>query len=445
MHVSNRVTRCRPAVSRSFHSEVGSLSALAQSATRIGLFSLLVAAATLSAEDIYKQQIWQSADGRAITAAVLELEADAKTVKMRRADGLVFTLEFEQFAVPDAQRLQSAALKQAQAAAAPPPETAREAPPETAALPERFECDDVPMVRQKGNFCVPASATMIAGFHGIETDQDQIAFLSSAGSFNNQGTNPHDMLLAMQKLGFVGKALYWKTPEDFQKDALPAIRDALVNQGPIYVSFRPGVFGESGHGCVIIGYHDRKEELTFHNPWGSVFTKKYEDVAVQAHGVVLIEAPEPAPIADEAFVQKTRAILPKFDRPLLELPQALSRGNLKHQLVWCSRRDARDDERFAINTARDDGRKILSLAFRRNPAVLLPHNKDGRTTKYLFVTRPPAGGARFMVREITEDGWSEPELATLGSLTRYWPTRIESNSDAGIIWELPMIELHPDD
>jgi hypothetical protein len=412
---------------------------------RFVLTLLFVASAALSAQDLSQQQVWMSADGREITAAVLELDAAAKTVKMRRTDGLKFTLEFDKFAAEDAQRLLQAAQAQARAAVLPEKESPEEAPPETAELPDRFECDDVPMVRQKGNFCVPASATMIAGFHGIETDQDQIAYLSSAKSIGNQGTNPHDMLLAMQKLGFVGKALYWKSPEDFQQNALPAIRKALVDQGPIYVSFRPGVFGTSGHGCVIIGYHDRKEELTFHNPWGNVFTKEYEDVAEQARGIVLIEAPEPAPIANEAFVQKIEGILPKFDRPLLELPQALSRSNQQHKLVWCSRRDARDDEKFAEDTARDDGRKILSLAFRRNPAVLLPHNQDGKTIKYLFVTRPPEGGARFMVREITADGWSEPELATLGSLTRYWPTRIESHGDARIIWELPMIELHPDD
>jgi hypothetical protein len=414
-------------------------------AMRFGLAFLFVASATLSAEDLSKQQVWIGADGREITAAVLELDHGSKTVKMRRTDGLVFTIEFSQFAAQDAQRLREAAQEQVREPESPEEETPEEGPPETEELPDRFECDDVPMVRQKGNFCVPASAAMIAGFHGIETDQDQIAYLSSAKSIGNQGTNPHDMLLAMQKLGFVGKALYWKTPEDFPKTALPAIRKALFNQGPIYISFSPGVFGNAGHGCVIIGYDDRKEELTFHNPWGKVFVKEYEDVAGQARGIVLIEAPEPAPIASEAFIQKIRDILPKFDRPLLELTQALSRNSQEHKLVWCSRRDARDDERFAEDTARDDGRKILSLAFRRNPAVLLPHNKDGRTTKYLFVTRPPEGGARFLVREITADGWSEPELATLGSLTRHWPTRIESSSDEEIIWELPKIELHPDD
>ena len=124
----------------------------------------------------------------------------------------------------------------------------------------------------------------------------------------------------------------------------------------------------------------------------------------------------------------------------------LKAKGLKHELIWCSRKDARDDKRFAIDTARDDGRKILDLAFHRNPAVLLPrNNRDGTTEAFLFVTRPPEGGASFLAREITEEGWSEAELVTLGSLTRTWPTRIEAGGPEKIIWELPMIELHPED
>lgn len=371
---------------------------------------------------------------------MLEIDPDAKTAKMQRDDGLVFTIGFDRLTQTYADRLRQAAHKQAP----PRPEEAENEQAQAVELPDRFELNDVPMVRQKGNFCVPASAAMIAGFHGIETDQDQIAFLSSAQSFGNQGTSPHDMLLAMQKLGFDGRSLYWKNAEDFQAMVLPEIRKSLLEQGPIYVSFAPGVFGDSGHGCVIIGYHDRKEELSFHNPWGNVFTKKFEEVATQARGLVFIAAPEPAPIASEAFIAKVQGIIPKFDGTITDLPNILIKNNLKHKLVWCSRRDTRDDKRFAVDTARDDGRKILDLAFHRNPAVLLPaNNRKGETEKFFFVTRPTEG-ARFWVREISEDGWSEPALFTLGSLTRVWPTRLAANPNQ-FIWELPMIELHPDD
>lgn len=311
-------------------------------------------------------------------------------------------------------------------------------------LPSKLELKDVTMVKQKGNFCVPASATMIAGFHGIETDQDQVAKLSSEMSASNQGTYPSDMLLAMQKLGFDGHSLHWTSEAEFTEKALPLIRRALFETGPIYISFKPNVFGSMGHGCVIVGYDDRKEELLIYNPWGNEFEKSYERVAIDGYGVVFIEAPEPAPVASEAFVKKIQAVVPQFDGNFLALSQGLERAGTAHKLVWCSRRDARHDKRFARDTARDDGRLILQLAFERNPAVLIPLSKNGETEQYLFVTRPPEGGARFLVRQIGDRGWGEPELMTLGSLTRNWVTAFDQSDSDEKVWELPMIELHPD-
>ena len=314
---------------------------------------------------------------------------------------------------------------------------------EATELPQKLELKKVPMVKQKGNYCVPASAAMIAQFHGIDTDQDQVAALSSEMSASNQGTYPSDMLLAMQKLGFSGQSLHWKNQQEFFNTALPQIRHTLFQTGPIYISFLPNVFGPMGHGCVIVGYNDRKQELIFHNPWGTKFEKSYSDTAVEAYGLVFIEAPTPAPVATDAFVDKIKASIPNFDGNFLALQQRIERAGIAHELVWCSRRDARDDKRFARDTARDDGRMILELAFERNPAVIIPLSKNGTTEAYLFVTRPPEGGARFLVHTIDKLGWQSPELMTLGSLTRNWATAFEQTGSDEKVWELPMIELHP--
>ena len=308
-------------------------------------------------------------------------------------------------------------------------------------LPTKHVLKDVPMVTQKGNYCVPASATMIAAFHGIETDQDQVAELSSEMSASNQGTYPSDMLLAMEKLGFDGRVLNWKDTDDFARTCLPQIRRALYETGPIYISFRANVFGSMGHGCVIIGYDDRKAELLFHNPWGNEFESSYERVGIDGYGVVFIEAPKPKPIATEAFIQKIKSIVPVFDGDFLALSHRLKSAAQVHELIWCSRRDARHDKRFALDTARDDGRMILELAFKRNPAVFIPHSDNGETKQYLFVTRPPEGGARFLVRSIDDRGWQEPELMTLGSLARNWVTAFDPDNNDKKVWELPMIEL----
>jgi hypothetical protein len=379
---------------------------------------------------------WTSSDGRSLNATVIQIDSKQKTIHLARSsDGQTFTLDWKRLSPADREWIKDTLEAQHNK----PPSTSKQKIT-LAELPESFELDDVPMVKQKNNYCVPASATMIAGFHGLETDQDQVAKLSSGASEGNRGTYPSDMLLAMEKLGFKGNSLNWEA-ETFNTAAMPLIRRALIESGPIYISFKPGVFGTMGHGCVIIGYDDRRREMTFHNPWGNVFVKTYDLVAVEGYGVVFIDPPTVAPIASDRFIAEIQTKIHAFDGDFLKLTQDLNQANVPNELVWCSRRDSRDDQRFAKDTARRDGRTILELAFRRNPAVLIPYSPKGETTAYYFVTRPPEGGASFMVREITAGGWSEPELKTLGSLTRYWTTRFTVPDQADPVWELPMIEL----
>lgn len=397
------------------------------------LSCLLLMFTQLSAEQTNRE--WTSNDGRKLNASVLEIDTGTKTIDLKRSDGLEFTIQWSNLSNQDNNWIQKH-LEQKQQKLTSTSKTQATAQE----LPNKFVLKNVPMVTQKGNFCVPASATMIAGFHGLETDQDEVAKFSSAGSIGNQGTYPSDMLLAMQKLGFTGKQLFWKEP-NFLKKALPTIRQSLTTTGPIYISFKAGVFGEMGHGCVIIGYNDRHEEMTFHNPWGNLFTKTYEEVAREGQGIVLIDPPKSAPVASEEFVKEMQLNTPLFNGNFLQLAKQLTRKGVAHELIWCSRRDARNDKKFAQDTARRDGRKILELAFERNPAVLIPYSPDGQTTAYYFVTRPPEGGANFLVREITESGWGEPELKNLGRLTREWTTQLQMPKIENPVWELPLIEL----
>jgi len=410
------------------------------------LFWFVIGSCPLVADIFDDYKVWSSGDGRQIEARVLSIDPEAETVRMERPGGTAFTAAWKHFSDADQTRLAAASVSNVEStksAGEPPLEKSARPKSAQVELPERLELKDVPMVEQKGNFCVPASATMVAGYHGIETDQDEVARLSSEMSASNEGTYPSDMLLAMNKLGFEGRPLYWKTSEEFFTSILPAIRQQLFEAGPIYISFKPGVFGSMGHGCVIVGYDDRKQELLFHNPWGNTFESEYVKVAGQAHGIVLIDPPLAAPIASPELIDTIKKLIPRFEGDFIRLAKRLDQSDQGYKLVWCSRRDARGDRRFAEDTARDDGRKILELAFERNPAVIIPYSPSGTTEKYYFVTRPPEGGARFLVRAIDAQGWQEAELYTLGSLTRNWATEIEVSKTGEKIWELPMIELHP--
>ena len=380
---------------------------------------------------------WTSADGRTMRAALVEVDRGSETARFRRDDGRFFTIGWDRLSPDDRAQLQA----RPDARTEPDSPDTDTTPDDGASepLPREFELDDVPMVRQRGNFCVPASAAMIAGFHGIDTDQEEIAKLSSEDSFSNRGTYPGDMLLAMEKLGFDGEILNWSGSREFTETVLPQLRRALHGRGPVYISFKPGVFGNSGHGCIIIGYDDRNRELTFHNPWGNIFERDYAEVAKQGRGLVFIDPPAAAPVATEAYMERIREAVPEFDGDLAAVVRALKAAGIPHEWVWCSRRDARGDKRFAEQTARRDGRKILELAFERNPAVLIPRSPEGRPQRLLCVTRPPEG-ARFNVRRIDANGWSDPKLTVLGRLTRHWATRFE-RPEGATLWELPMIEL----
>ena len=133
-----------------------------------------------------------------------------------------------------------------------------------------------------------------------------------------------------------------------------------------------------GHGCIIVGYDDRRQQMLFYNPWGNEFNKDYNDVAVHGYGIVVFDPPRIAPTASAAFVTQIQQRVPRFDGDFLTLANRLQRSEQSFELVWCSRRDSRNDKHFAVDTARHDGRKILELAFRRNPAVLIPPAPMGK-------------------------------------------------------------------
>jgi len=60
---------------------------------------------------------------------------------------------------------------------------------------------------------------------------------------------------------------------------------------------------------------------------------------------------------------------------------------------------------------------------------------------YLKINLSEVGKATWC-SEITEQGWSDAALKTLGSLTREWATIFTIADQTEALWELPMIELH---
>jgi hypothetical protein len=389
----------------------------------------------MPAADLEAERTWASNDGKTMRAKLIDA-SDFQALQFKLSDGRTAKIPLSRLADSE-QDLIVAHQKEIEAAT----QSAQAVPEEIAPLPKKHRIKGVPMVEQYGNFCVPASAAMIANFHDVKIDQYEIAQLSSAGSIGNEGTYPRDMKIALEKIGFMGRELRWIESAVFLEEVIPKIRNSLFREGPIYVSFSPGVFGSTGHGCVIVGYDHRKEKLYFHNPWGNEFEKSYDSVALESRGLVFIEPPKAQPVATEASITDFKNKLPKIEGDLSHLYTQLKQNQIDFDLLWCNRYDTLEDRNFADDTARRDGRLILKLAFRRNPAVIIPNSPKGNTQSYYFVTRAPQGGAQYLVREISPQGWSQPQLKTLGSLTREWPTLIENKSGKKILWQLPLFEI----
>lgn len=385
--------------------------------------------------DALSMRTWTSHDGRSMEARLIDA-ADLESLHFELKNGAKAEISISRLAAADAELVKTVHASKNRASL----EESEEDPgPEE--LPRKHNLDDVPMVKQYGNFCVPASAAMIANFHDLDVDQYEIAQLSSSSSINNEGTYPRDMKLAMEKLGFEGVEIRWDSGDQFSEEILPKIKEELYRERPIYVSFMPGVFGTMGHGCVIVGYNERKEELMFHNPWGEKFEMDYSRFSGVAHGIVTIKPIEAVRPASPQELQAFTGKIPKLAGGFNWLYTQIVRNEIPITIKWCNRYDTLSDRKFADDTAREEGRTMLKLSFRRNPAVLIPNSPKGMTQSWYLVTRPPEGGARYSVQELSADGWSDPELKTLGSLTREWPTLLKSNQSGESYWRLPLVEL----
>lgn len=403
------------------------------------LCSLLIVLSAHAGEDFHELRTWKNKKGVEVSAKLVDFDQREKMVEIILTNGRTYHYPLVELSQEDqvfvSEYLQSVT---------DPVETVEDQPNEKKAeLPDKFILRGVPMVTQAHNYCVPASATMIALFHGVKTDQDEVAKMSSSGSVNNQGTYPSDMVHAMEKLGFTGQMRRWKSRgenvvEKFIKTHLPFIKEGLFYDGPMYVSFNPGVFGDMGHGCVIIGYDDRKQKLVFHNPWGNEFEKDYDEFAVQAGGVARFTAPKPAERATEEYTAKVLSIIQEMPSSIDQLRQLLQRSGVTASISYNSRKDERGNQKFAEDTAKREGRKIMDLAMDRYNATIMPINEGEETVAYYYVRKPERGGARFEVRKFADGTWERMEEITLGRLVKKWPTLLSHNPTH---WDLPMIEL----
>ena len=185
--------------------------------------------------DILSMRTWTSHDGRSMEARLIDA-SDLDALHFELKNGTKTKISISRLSESDAELVKIKHESINQSSLDEPEET-----PDSDWVPRKHNLDDVPMVKQHGKFCVPASAAMIANYHDLDVDQFEIAQLSSSSSINNEGTYPRDMKLAMEKLGFEGVEIRWEPGDQFSDEILPKIKQELYRDRPIYISFVPGV------------------------------------------------------------------------------------------------------------------------------------------------------------------------------------------------------------
>ena len=71
------------------------------------LLSLHLTVVALNADDLEKVRTWTSIEGATLRANLLRIDAKAKTARMRRDDGRIFTIAWNRLSDADQARLQS--------------------------------------------------------------------------------------------------------------------------------------------------------------------------------------------------------------------------------------------------------------------------------------------------------------------------------------------------
>ncbi|MBN2163614.1 MAG: C39 family peptidase [Pontiellaceae bacterium] len=313
-------------------------------------------------------------------------------------------------------------------------------------LPSNFKLRDLPEVVQEGSYCVPACGEWIAKFHGIKTDQQEIAKLSSQGSMDNSGTNPLDMARAMENFGFQFRPIINQHTagdvEGFTEKTLPLFKDALVHDGPMYISFKPGIFGANGHGCVVIGYSDTRKEMYFYNPWGQEFSEPYREVEKYTRTAIAFTPPKH--LGDEnvdctLLIKSLHQAIPNSSQNFMTLQVALQIVGISFKYVECNRSDLMDDAKKTERLALRESQKFIDLAMERVPAILIPQTDDESTTSYVLIRKSPESKGKLLIQRIDACGWGDEELSSSKQLIRNWTTPITTNGKK--LWMLPMFEF----
>lgn len=113
---------------------------------------------------------------------------------------------------------------------------------------------EVPFVKQKVDYCGPASLAMVLQYHGHNTSQDDIG----------------DKLCAAWFAATTGQLEEYANEQGFQTELSESNLDELIScieaDQPVIVAQHRTVSDETVHFRVVVGYDSEKMRIFFHDP-----------------------------------------------------------------------------------------------------------------------------------------------------------------------------------
>jgi hypothetical protein len=122
---------------------------------------------------------------------------------------------------------------------------------------------NVPVVKQRTNWCLPASAKAVLNYYGMEITQEKIADYV----INENGTGNISRL--EENADKLGIEVYVK------KMSLNGIKNELKESKPVIVTTDYSLEDPENHAFVAIGYNENKQEITFMCPLRGKITWSY--------------------------------------------------------------------------------------------------------------------------------------------------------------------------
>lgn len=389
------------------------------------IFLLTTALPAYADEPTPVQRTWTASTGHAQVAAMTSLDAGLKTIDLKLEEGRVVTLSWSQLSEKDRAWI----MEHIQA---------------NQPVPTEHDIGRFTAFKQVDQFSVPACAQVLLEYHYGFALSSGAAITLVTDRRQNITAAPDDVAQAMNRLGFQATTTLWDIGgtdfEIFERDYLPQIKEALFRDGPVYVTFRPGVIDDEAQGALIVSYDDERQRFRVYIPARGVGPFSYHDLSIATTGMIAFQPVQLEPLGIESVDQLIQEI-EQYENPW-ELSAMRFAKHFSTQSINCAPWGTNADEERMKQAAQEDGEAMINTLLRANQAVVIPEYQ-GDLPRGLFMITLPADQPekKWMVWHLSSEGWVHGEEMSPRDVLRRWAGPVATTDDGDPLWGLRALLL----